>query len=204
MFVNLYLNEVGVKWLPRWDFKDKMGYTALHYAILGNKAEMVKFIAGVKEFPNINEKKKPALEVACSAGASKEIFKRLLEHGGDVNVVNDRGLTPIYYCALNSSAKPELVKFLLDNGADPLFKNKKGKVARELAENDAIKKLLKEGETSKKYKLIREILRPTPETLKPYKKLGNKAMKAYMVDRCKTGLINEHCKRIREYFRYKA
>ncbi len=40
----------------------------------------------------------------------------------------------------------EIVKILIENGADPLIKDEHGKTPRDLAQDDVIKKLLEEAE----------------------------------------------------------
>lgn len=50
----------------------------------------------------------------------------LLSHGANVNIVNKTtGRTPLYICC--GYGKPESVRFLMENGADPLIPSKKGR-----------------------------------------------------------------------------
>lgn len=59
-----------------------------------------------------------ALSVAAGFGAL-DIVRILLEKGADVHTRDDRGYTPLMYAAYSESVAAEVVKALLDKGADP-------------------------------------------------------------------------------------
>ena len=55
----------------------------------------------------------------------------LLRYGGDPNIKNNRGLTPLHYAARRNSVK--CIEILLENDADVDAKNNKGKTPLHLA-----------------------------------------------------------------------
>jgi ankyrin repeat protein len=76
----------------------------------------------------------------------KEMIKRLIKAGADVNKVNSDGLPPIH-----EARNLEMEEFLLAHGADPNLKNRKGETMLDLAvrfeQLDSIRLLLKHGAT---------------------------------------------------------
>lgn len=81
-----------------------------------------------------------ALWLACYSG-SHAIIDRLLQAGIDIDRQNDTGATCLMYVASNS--KPDLVKLLLDNGANATLKNFDDFTARDLAASVECLRLLR-------------------------------------------------------------
>jgi len=76
----------------------------------------------------------------------KEAAEVLLNHKANVNKQDKEGYTPLMRAAFNSH--DEIVKLLLAKGADPKLKEKKGKTALDLAEENkctAVVEILKKG-----------------------------------------------------------
>lgn len=71
---------------------------------------------------------------------NSEILYYLLEKGVDVNVQNNYGDTPLLQASFEGYF--ELVRILLNNGADPRIKNTANKDAIDLAKTDEIKKYI--------------------------------------------------------------
>ncbi|KAF8494164.1 ankyrin repeat-containing domain protein, partial [Russula emetica] len=53
------------------------------------------------------------------------VFRLLLEHGPDINVQNQIGLTPLHWTSFNGAL--EVVRLLLEHGADVEAKINNGK-----------------------------------------------------------------------------
>jgi len=99
------------------NLKDKSGSTALHDAARKGHESVVKIL--IKHGTNIDEKRnrgKTPLHVAVENN-HENIVKLILENEGNVNSKNEYGDTPLHI-AVNKSVDLELIKLLLDNGAD--------------------------------------------------------------------------------------
>ena len=72
-----------------------------------------------------------ALHVAAAYYACETLCEALLNAGADINARTNDGATPLMLAA--NSAKLRLVKWLIQKGADPLLKDKKGKTAYDYA-----------------------------------------------------------------------
>ena len=73
-----------------------------------------------------------ALHYAAFKG-NLTIVKRLLEAGAPVNVADDRGLTPLMMAANSTNKNPQVVRALLDRGADIHAKDEFGRTAADWA-----------------------------------------------------------------------
>lgn len=65
------------------------------------------------------------LSIACQNG-NKRILKSALRHGANVNSQNNRGNTALHFCYRYGFAAT-LGAYLIQNGADPLIRNKEGR-----------------------------------------------------------------------------
>ena len=72
-----------------------------------------------------------ALHVAAAYYACETLCEALLKAVADINARTNDGATPLMLAA--NSAKLRLVKWLIQKGADPLLKDKKGKTAYDYA-----------------------------------------------------------------------
>ncbi|KAL7307100.1 hypothetical protein TKK_0000833 [Trichogramma kaykai] len=108
----------------RVDARDKLGNTALHYAIYSQKLEMAKLLLLNGANPNLaNEEGTTPLHIVCHRrkddGLVDKFFKMNEEANRAVQVdVRDKlGWTPLQLVVANP--QPDLVDLLLDRGADP-------------------------------------------------------------------------------------
>ena len=91
---------------------------ALCYAVKYDKEEIFDLLIKMGANPNALKGKQ---NIALCEAADKNSVKyasMLLEHNADVNIVDDKGRTPIFYAATSGVSGDEVLKFLKENGAD--------------------------------------------------------------------------------------
>ena len=76
---------------------------------------------------------------ACFKG-NVELAVFLIRHNADVNSANDLGTTPLMYAIL--SQKIDLIKLLLENGAEKDVKERSGKTALDYAVQSGNKEII--------------------------------------------------------------
>lgn len=94
-----------------------------------------------------------ALHQAAMDG-NVECAQTLLLNGGDVNVTDCEGCTPLHTAAI--CGHTEFVHFLLAAGADPFLKTDDGQIPIQLAEEEKIKKLLRNAMNGKVFDFLYE------------------------------------------------
>ena len=72
------------------------------------------------------------------------VLEARVNEGESVNVKNEQGDTPLHVAAEMGSV--QMVRMLLQVGSDPLAKNKKGKLASEVAKDEAVREACRTGE----------------------------------------------------------
>ena len=117
--------------------KSKAGVTALMLAAADGHAEIVKLLLKAGADPNAQDKEKNSAlmylldnDGANERGTLLQIAKLLIAAKAKVNLQNSEGDYPLLIAA--SMGEKALVKLLLEAGANPRLKNKRG----ESAEND--------------------------------------------------------------------
>ncbi len=125
------------------DEKNNNGETALKRASLRGNVEVVKALldAGAKVDEKDNKEGDTAL-IWASLRGDVEVVKSLIDAGAKVDEKNNDGKTALIKASLFGHV--EVVEALLDAGADVTITNNGGKTAIYYADNDEIKKLLKE------------------------------------------------------------
>ncbi|XP_071763948.1 fibronectin type 3 and ankyrin repeat domains 1 protein [Centroberyx gerrardi] len=124
-----YLRQSGALWTSR----DKAGCTALHWAVDGSHLPVIQHM--IEDNCQVDVKESvsgwtPLMRVSAVTG-NAEVASLLLRAGADVNVRDRDGKTPLMIAVLNNHE--DLVKLLLENGADRLVKNEFGSSAKEMA-----------------------------------------------------------------------
>lgn len=92
--------------------KDDNGKTPFEYAVEGNKQEIVKALGDNRYGTNSNH----LLHLAAQKGYTK-VIEILIKEGEDVNVLNNKNQSPIYFAAKKKHLN--IVELLLNKGANP-------------------------------------------------------------------------------------
>ena len=126
------------------NINDKNGDTPLHLACLGRDLDTVKLLLSKGADPNVKNKygDTPTFRLSHNEDSSLLFYKELLKHGVNFNSQDHDGETLLTFACLRPWLKNiKLIKFLLDNGADPSIKNKEGKSCFD-TKDEEIKELL--------------------------------------------------------------
>lgn len=112
---------------------DGDGWSPLAVASLLQKKEIVQFLLESNANPNKADPKgaTPVHQACFAQPASIEILTALLEKGGDCNVENENGSSPLHFAAGRGNVG--CVKLCLAFGGDAEKKNKNGKTPLDLA-----------------------------------------------------------------------
>lgn len=106
--------------------RNKYGNTPLHVACQEGKADIVKILL---DYPlDINAKgidDYSALHYAVQK-RNPEIVKLLLAKNANIDSQDKEGNTPLWTAVMTYSGNDEVIKLLLDGGADPRIPNKHG------------------------------------------------------------------------------
>lgn len=111
----------------------KLNADLIYKSIFGTADEVSKLIEQGANPNALDEKGVPAMAHAAKRkdDAGLEIIKALSAGGGNKDVVDSRGQTPLFYAA--ASGNMEAIKLLLEMGVDFYHVDKNGDVARNLA-----------------------------------------------------------------------
>ncbi|MGA5540622.1 ankyrin repeat domain-containing protein [Mycobacterium sp. NPDC051198] len=106
------------------DERDRAGRTALHYAAVDDKIDVLRGL--IREGADINARDDAGwtpLHFAADRG-NLEVAEELLRAGADVNETNKLGEGPLFRAVAVGAQRDArlLVELLLDNGADPYRK----------------------------------------------------------------------------------
>eukprot|EP01135_Chromosphaera_perkinsii_P010070 Nk52_evm6s2010 gene=Nk52_evmTU6s2010 len=109
------------------DVTDAEGYTAMCLAALYDHVKIIDYLYFQGMSYQVNMKNAitgtTPLMLACIHGHEDSVVF-LLEHGADVNMVDETGRTALHYAAKN--CRQECVRSLLEHNADPWVKNSVG------------------------------------------------------------------------------
>lgn len=93
-----------------------------------------------KNLLNVGDKLSRTLLYLAARNGYIDIVKYLIKIGVDLNKTQDNGSTPLHGAAFYGNE--EVVKLLIENGANPFIKNKFGNLAETEAYNDSIKQII--------------------------------------------------------------
>ncbi|KAG3012916.1 hypothetical protein PC110_g5413 [Phytophthora cactorum] len=103
---------------------DSEGRTALHLAVLSHDVAMTAFLltpGGVANVNSFDDLHRSPVHYAMESPAALTIISRLVQHGANVNVADERGDTPLHWAAF--SGRAAVIQNLLTLGADPTLSN---------------------------------------------------------------------------------
>ncbi|KAG7386119.1 tRNA ligase [Phytophthora pseudosyringae] len=103
---------------------DAEGRTALHLAVLTHDAAMTAFLltpGGGSDVNAFDDLHRSPLHYAVESPAALPIISRLVQHGANLNVSDERGDTPLHWSAF--SGRAAVMQNLLALGADPTLVN---------------------------------------------------------------------------------
>jgi ankyrin repeat protein len=123
--------------------RDYLGFTAFLHAVWWERMEIIKFL--VEKGANIHAQdcmNQTALRSACIKKNFK-IADYLIKKGLDVNAQDIHGETALMDVCYWGDYYIDVVKFLLENGADITIKNKAGKDALTIAKERGHSKIIK-------------------------------------------------------------
>ena len=130
---------------------DRDGKSALMHSVLEGDVPIIdRLVVHGADFQAHFPGQKTLLMAACQNG-NLEAASRLLSLGCDINAQDLDGWTALIWAC--STKRPNIVEFLLDNGADPLIRTKMGSQANIFTQDFRIKRML-EGEISSQKKII--------------------------------------------------
>jgi hypothetical protein len=117
-----------------------IGLNPLHSAVLSNNFAMVLFLIGLGADVNFTNKLGAPLHTALNTYSKYtiKIVEILCMHGANVNVQNEQGLALLHRVLLSKFSqeeKIELVKLLIDYGADMALPTKTGITSIQIAES---------------------------------------------------------------------
>ncbi|MHB0999150.1 MAG: ankyrin repeat domain-containing protein [Armatimonadota bacterium] len=115
--------------------RDQYGRSALIYAVVDGNTEVVKILIENKADINMRDNEGWTALHAAAEEYRVEIAKILLNNGAEVDAQDSYGNTPLFRAIINSRERGELIKLLLQHGADKNMKNYSDVSPHELAEN---------------------------------------------------------------------
>lgn len=120
------------------DSRDYTGHTELYEAARGGVLDIVDrlIISGADVWNTVSNKN---YLHAAAGGKNPQVLMRLLSFGLDVNKIGFKGVTPLMIAV--KYGNHEMVKILLENGADPMIKDGYGYTALDRAKTQEIRDL---------------------------------------------------------------
>lgn len=115
------------------DERDRDGGTALMQAIVSGHTELVRFL--IAQGADINAQRKDEwtpLHFAAQ-GRNVEMIRLLLDHHADHTVKENHGNTALFVAVMNSQGEGDVIRALLECGANPDEKNNYDVTPRALA-----------------------------------------------------------------------
>ncbi|KAL0543456.1 hypothetical protein IC582_018552 [Cucumis melo] len=133
---------------------DKVGFTALHRAILAKKQAITNYLLRESANPFVRDKDGATLMHYAVQTASSQAIKTLLLYNVDINLQDKDGWTPLHLAV--QARRTDIVRLLLIKGADKTLKNAGGLTPLDIC--------LYSGQDTKTYeliKLLKQLPRPS-------------------------------------------
>jgi ankyrin repeat protein len=128
--------RAAIKEAPsRIDSTDRGGRTALMYAALEGKADIVRLLLEGGADPNAQDQDNWTPLHFAAQSYDALVASILLEFGATLDVRNKYGNTPLFIAVVNSRGSGELITLLIEKGSDKNLKNNYGVSPLSLAES---------------------------------------------------------------------
>jgi ankyrin repeat protein len=115
------------------DTRDPFGRIALHYAALDGRVETIRELFSEGADPNVRDKSGFTPLHLAAQEYRPEAAAVLIDAGADVGAQNKFGNTPLFTATFESKGRGEIIRLLLQRGADPDHANSSGQTPRGLA-----------------------------------------------------------------------
>lgn len=112
---------------------DPSGRTPLHYAALNDDNSQVVELLTLGESPDVADNNGFVPLHFAAQGYAVDATRLLLEACATVDAVNRFGNTPLFVAVYDSRGRGEVIRMLLEHGADPDHANSSGQSPRGLA-----------------------------------------------------------------------
>jgi uncharacterized protein len=113
---------------------DKMGRTPLMEAVIQRQLDICRVLVQAGSNVNAREVRNwTALHFAAQE-YDYEIVKYLIANGAEINAEDVDGNTPLFRCLFGSQGRGEVIKLMIEKGADKDHKNKSGVSPWDLAQ----------------------------------------------------------------------
>ena len=115
------------------NFKDKDQRTLLFYAIIENKNVFFDYLLENKAFINIVDRHGYSPLHYAINEYRVDMVRRLIDKGANIEMFDSYGNNVLARAVLTSKGRKEIIKFLLEKGANPNIPNYKGYTAIDMA-----------------------------------------------------------------------
>ena len=115
------------------NFKDKDQRTLLFYAIIENKYAFFDHLLENKAFINIVDRHGYSPLHYAINEYRLDMVKRLIDRGANIEMFDSYGNNVLARAVLTSKGRRDIIKFLLEKGANPNIPNYKGYTAIDMA-----------------------------------------------------------------------
>ena len=115
------------------NFKDKDQRTLLFYAIIENKNEFFDHLLETEAYINIVDRHGYSPLHYAINEYKIEMVKKLIDKGANIEMFDSYGNNVLARAVLTSKGRGDIIKFLLEKGANPNIPNYKGYTAIDMA-----------------------------------------------------------------------
>ncbi len=122
--INLFKSQIIE--LDGMNHVDEMGRSLIFHAVLQDKTEAIKILTSMNAKLNIHDKEGWTPLHYAVARYSIEATNLLINSGADIHAKDSNGNNVLWRAVFTSKGRGDIIKILLQAGADPLMKNNSG------------------------------------------------------------------------------